>query len=150
MNNNELYIPNNWWKRNWKWFTPIIVIILIIPMLLFSSGFGEHISDFARVYSDKDLYEKAIEKAQSNPKVIELLGPLEPIDKLSILEGEVQYTNDNKSVDLSIRVSGSKRKASMDITADKINGIWNYRKINIRIKKPVEDKQTIEVISKEK
>ncbi|WP_299896648.1 cytochrome c oxidase assembly factor Coa1 family protein [uncultured Aquimarina sp.] len=147
MNNNELYTPNNWWKRNWKWLIPIIVIILIIPILLFSSGFGGHMSDFARLYSDKDLYQKAIEKAQSNQKVIELLGPLEPIDKLAILEGEVQYTNDNKSVDLSIRVSGSKRKASIDIAADKINGIWNYRKINIRIKKPVEDKQVIEVIN---
>ncbi|WP_299223373.1 cytochrome c oxidase assembly factor Coa1 family protein [uncultured Aquimarina sp.] len=65
---------------------------------------------------------------------------------MAILEGEVRYSDNNKSVDLSIRIKGSKRKASMDISADKINGEWNYKKINIRIKKPIEEKQTIKIL----
>jgi len=34
----------------------------------------------------------------------------------------------------------------MDITADKINNEWKYKKINIRIKNPPKNKQTIEII----
>jgi len=145
--NNEIIKEKSWWKRNWKWFLPIASFTLIAVVLFFSSGLGGHMTDFAQAYSDTELYENAIAKAQRNKKVTNLLGELEPIDKLAILEGEVRYSNHNKSVDLSIRVKGSKRKASMDISADKINGEWNYRKINIRIKKPVEEKQTIEIIN---
>ncbi|WP_025743128.1 cytochrome c oxidase assembly factor Coa1 family protein [Aquimarina pacifica] len=144
--NNEIIEEKSWWKRNWKWFFPLLSFILISIVLFFSSGMGGHMTHFAQAYVDTELYENAIKKAQLNKKVTNVLGELEPIDNLAILEGEVHYFNDNKSVDLSIRVKGSKRKASMDIAADRINGEWNYRKINIRIKKPIEEKQTIEII----
>ena len=38
---------------------------------------------------------------------------------------------------------------SMDISADRINNVWNYKKINIRIKNPPEKKQTIEILTAE-
>ncbi|AUP77657.1 cytochrome c oxidase assembly factor Coa1 family protein [Flavivirga eckloniae] len=145
--NNEIIERKSWWKRNWKWFLPLMSFTLISIVLFFSSGMGGHMTDFAQAYADTELYENALEKAQRNKRVTDLLGELEPIDNLAILEGEVCYSEDNKSVDLSIRVKGSKRKASMDISANRINGEWNYNKINIRIKKPIEEKQTIEIIS---
>ncbi|MBQ4821880.1 cytochrome c oxidase assembly factor Coa1 family protein [Aquimarina sp. MMG016] len=145
--NNEIIEKKSWWNRNWKWFLPLITFTSISVVLFFSSGMGGHMTDFVQAYSDTELYENALEKAQQNKKVTDLLGELEPINKLAILEGEVRYSDDHKSVDSSIRVKGSKRKASIDISADRINGKWNYRKINIRIKKPIEEKQTIEIIN---
>jgi hypothetical protein len=35
----------------------------------------------------------------------------------------------------------------MDISADRIEGQWVYKKINVRIKDPDDNKQTIEIIS---
>ena len=106
-------------------------------------------ADLAQAYSDTELYENALEKAKSEQKVIELLGEIEPIDKLAILEGEVHFTNNNQTVNSSIRLKGTKGKARMDITADKINNEWNYIVINIRIKNPPEKKQMIEIIKAE-
>lgn len=148
--NNEIIEEKKWLKRNWKWFLPLTGIFLVFITLLFSSGMGGHMAGFAKAYADTELYQNAIEKANLNKKVTNLLGEIQPIDNLAILEGEVRYSENNTSVDLSIRVKGNKRKASMDISADRIEGEWNYKKINIRIKKPIKEKQTIEIIKQSK
>jgi hypothetical protein len=101
------------------------------------------------VYSDNSLYEKAIDKAKNNKRVMEVIGEIEPIDKLAILEGNAIYSNNNNSVTLSIRIKGDKGKGKMDISAERNGAAWNYKKINIRIKEPREEiqiiKDTIEV-----
>ena len=146
--NNELIKQKSWWNRNWKWLVPVSGMLLIFAILI-SSGMGRIGADLAKAYSDTKLYENALEKAKSNQKVTELLGEIEPIDKLAILEGEVHYTNDNRTVSSTIRIKGSKGKARMDIIADRINNKWSYKKINVRIKNPPEKKQTIEIIKTE-
>jgi|SRR5690606_13627602 len=147
--NNELIKQKSWWKRNWKWIIPACGVILISITIFFSSGMSGIATDLAQAYADTELYEKAIEKVTSNEKATELLGEIKPIDKLAILEGHVEYSNDNKTVNSSIRIIGTNGKASMDISADRIDNEWNYKKINIRIKKPIENKQTIEILTLE-
>lgn len=147
--NNELIKQKSWWKRNWKWVVPVSGIILISFAIFFSSGMGGIATDLAQAYADTELYKEALEKAKSDERVQELLGEIEPIDKLAILEGEVHYTNNHQTVNSTIRLKGTKGKARMDITADRINDEWNYNKINIRIKNPPDKKQTIEIIKAE-
>ncbi|WP_299216638.1 cytochrome c oxidase assembly factor Coa1 family protein [uncultured Aquimarina sp.] len=145
--NNEIIEHKSWWKRNWKWFIPLIGLFLVFIILFSSSNLGNHMGGFAKAYADSELSKNALEIAKQNKRVIEVMGDLKPIDNFAILAGEVMYSNDSKSVDLYIPVEGSKSKeASMDISADRINGKWNYKKINIRIKEPVEEKEIIEVI----
>ncbi|MEH6765668.1 MAG: cytochrome c oxidase assembly factor Coa1 family protein [Aequorivita antarctica] len=140
---NELIKQKNWWKSNWKWFTPMIGIILIFLGIFFSSGMDVISTDLVQAYTDVELYENALEKANANERVSELLGDIQPIDKLAILEGQVEYSNNNTTVNSSIRVVGLKGKAIIDISADRINDTWSYKKIQIRIKAPPEKKQTI-------
>lgn len=147
--NNELIKPKSWWNRNWKWFAPISGLILISVFFIFTTGITGIATDFAQAYSETELYENAIEKVNSEPEVEKLLGEIEPIDKFAIFEGEVKYSNANNTVNSTVRINGSKGKANMDISADKIHGKWNYTKINVRIKKPVDKKQTIQVYSTE-
>jgi hypothetical protein len=145
---NELMVKKNWWNSNWKWSLPTLLFLLLLGFLL-SSTIDENITDIAQAYSDDSLYEKAIEKAKSNKRVLEVLGKIEPIDKLAIFEGNVIYSSNNNSVALSIRIKGSKGKGKMDISAEKNGTVWEYKKINIRIKEPKEEiqilKDTIEV-----
>ncbi len=147
--NNELIKQKSWWKRNWKWFVTICGIIVITISIFFSSGMGGITNDLAQAYADTELYENALKKVKSNHRVTELLGEIKPIDNLAILEGQVAYSNDNKTVSSSIRVVGAKGRANMDISADLVNNEWVYKKINIRIKNPPEKKQTIEIITTE-
>ena len=133
---NQLIVEKSWWRKNWKWSLPTFLLLFII---VFGLSIDGNIADFAQAYSDNSLYEKAIEKAKTNDRVLEVIGEIEPIDKLAILEGNAIYSNNNNSVELSVRVKGSKGKGKMDISADKKGEEWTYKKINIRIKEPKEE-----------
>ncbi|NHN24172.1 hypothetical protein FIA58_000655 [Flavobacterium jejuense] len=139
---NVLIIKQNWWQKNWKWFLPTSVLLLLLGFVLVLSIAG-NATDIVQAYNDETLYTKAIEKVKLNKRVIEVLGEIKPIDKLAILEGNTKYSNNNNSVEISIRIIGSKEKGKMDVIADKIDKEWKYKKITIRIKNP---KEKIEIL----
>ena len=142
--NDELIIEKSLWKRNWKWFLPSFISILLILLgIIFSSNIDGNITDIAHAYSDNLLYEKTIEKVKTNQRIIQVIGEIEPIDKLAILEGNVIYSNNNNSVKLSVRIKGSKGKGKMDVSAYKNGNKWKFKKINIRIKNSKEEIQIL-------
>lgn len=106
-------------------------------------------SDLTLAYSDTELYNKALEKVKVNEEAISILGELEPIDKLAIIEGQVNYSENNKVVKSSIRIMGSKGKAKLDLLANKVNSEWVFETITIRIKQPKDQQQTITILSEE-
>jgi hypothetical protein len=141
---NELIVEKSWPKRNKKWFLPtFILLFLLLIGLILSSNIQGNVSDIVQAYSDNSLYEKAIEKANTNKRVTEVIGKIEPIDKLAILEGNVIYSNNNNTVELTVRLKGNKGKGKMDIIADKKEKEWIFKKINIRIKEPKEEIQIV-------
>ena len=140
---NELIPEKNWFKRNWKWFVPTFLFMILFGVLLSFVSIGGT-TDIVQAYSDNSLYENAIEKAKTNERVLEVIGEIEPIDKLAILEGNAIYSNKNNSVETSIRIKGSKGKGKMDIVAEKNGSEWIYKKITVRIKNP---KEEIEVLN---
>jgi hypothetical protein len=141
---NELIVERSWWKRNWKWSLPTsIVLILFVLGILFTATIDRNLTDIAQAYSEHSLYEKAIEKAQTNTRVLDVIGTIEPMDQLAILEGNIIYSNHNKTVAISVRIKGSKGKGKMDITAVKNGKEWKYQKISIRIKEPKEEIQIL-------
>ena len=135
----------NWWKLHWKWVLPVAGLIALLISTYFTSGLSKIGTDFAQAYTDTELYDEALKKVNSHPKVTNLLGKLEPLDKLAILEGEVHYTNNNQDVTSSVRISGDKGKAMMDIKAYKSKDVWIYTKIKVRLKTPPENKQSINI-----
>ena len=138
---NEINVEKTWLKKNWKWLMPVSGMLLIC--ILFVSSIDGNFSDFAQAYSDTSLCQKAIDKTNKNERVIEILGRLEPIDKLAIMEGNAKYSNKGNSVEMTIRVTGNKGKAKMDFSADKNGQNWDYKNIKIRIKKTGEEIQIL-------
>lgn len=141
---NELVVEKSWWKKNWKWFLPTLALIFFLLFwLILSLSIDGNVTDIAKAYSENSLYEKAIEKAKTNQRVLEVIGEIESIDKLAILEGNAIYSNNNNSVELSLRVKGRKGKGKMDISAHKNGTEWKYKNISIRIKEPKEEIQIL-------
>ncbi|KQX15037.1 cytochrome c oxidase assembly factor Coa1 family protein [Flavobacterium sp. Root420] len=136
---NDLIVKETWLKRNWKWSIPAAIVFIFILGLLLTSNSQENITDIVQAYSDNSLYEKAIEKANSNKRILQTIGIIQPIDKLAILEGNAVYTNSNNSVELSVRIKGDKGIGKLDITADKVGKKWRYKKIIMRNKNPKEE-----------
>lgn len=111
-----------------------------------------NIAYLAKAYSEPEICKEALEIAKKNPKVLETLGELEPMGPFDILEGYVSYSKDGEAVAITIRVKGSKSKkqlrSKMDVQAKKNKKAWEYQKIQIRIKNPVEMRGVIPILEK--
>ncbi|TXE10745.1 hypothetical protein ES711_02225 [Gelidibacter salicanalis] len=103
-------------------------------------------SDVTRAYTDPELYDDALNQVKINTAVTKVLGDIEPIDTFAILEGQIQYSTDGQTVNSTIRITGSKGKAKMDLMADRVKNEWRYTTIRDRIISPPEHKQSIEVL----
>ena len=137
---NKQSAKRNLWQRHWKWFTPLVIVMITVFMM---SPIGNSITDIAMAYSDASIYEDAFEKAKLNSRVMDVFGNLEPINKFAIAEGFVEYSNNNTKIKITVRIKGAKTKGKLDIVANKVNGTWEYQAIAIRIKEP---KETIVVL----
>jgi hypothetical protein len=135
---NDLVEEKTWLKRNWKWSVPATVVFIFILGLLLTLNSPENLTDIVQAYSDNSLYEKAIEKANSNKRILQTIGIIHPIDKLAIFEGNAVYSNNNNSVELSVRIKGDKGNGKLDIIAEKFGTEWKYKKIIVRNKNPKE------------
>ena len=135
-----------WWQRHWKWLIPSTVIIFGLLLFIFSD-LGGAASDFSKAYADKEIFNNAIEKVKANDKASEVLGELQTIDQLAILEGSVNFSNDNKTFKSSTRIVGLKASGKLDIIADKVDNVWVYKLIKVRVKKPKDQRQTIVVLN---
>ena len=133
---NEILKTRNWWQTNWKWFIPTLGFLLFLVGLIFTTDIDENISNITKAYADSQLVENAMIKSLKNQEVQQLLGSLNPIDQMAIAEGRVKYSNNNNTVDMSVRVKGDKGKGRIRIIAERIGGDWEYKKISIGIKKP--------------
>lgn len=83
-------------------------------------------TDLIQAYADTELYENALEKVKSAERVKQVLGEIKPIDRLAILEGQAEYSDDHNIVNSSIRIIGTKGKATMDISAKRRDNAWHY------------------------
>ena len=136
---NELIVNKSWFARNWKWFLPCILIVILLCTVVITSTSKNDLANISQAYAEDALFENAIEKANKNKRVLETIGTIQPIDKLAILEGNTIYTNDNNNVELSVRIKGAGGNGKLDISARKKGTEWDYTKISIRIKNPKEE-----------
>ncbi len=142
---NEVIEHKNWLKRNWKWLTIVFGVFFIVLRVISTSQIGANVSDIVKAYADPDLIDSALLTAQDNEEVKQLLGTLKPIDKMAIFEGTTKYSNNDNSIDISVRIRGSKGRGRMRVFADRNVDQWEYKEIIIRIKKL---KKTITIIER--
>lgn len=134
----------NWLQRNWKWLLPVVVLIIYFVMSL-PKGVGNATLHIVKGYTDSEIPENALDIVRKNERVNELLGKLEPIGKMTILEGYVNYSKNADSVFMALTIKGDKGKGKMDIKAFKNNGAWEYDTLKVRLKEPTFRKETIPV-----
>ncbi len=79
--------------------------------------------------SDSEPAQYALEKASTNPIVLEALG--EPIEKDGMASGSINFSNDEGSADLKIPISGPKGSAVIRVVAEKYDDSWNYEKLYV-------------------
>lgn len=114
-----------WWSRNWKWVVPVGCLL---PIILFGSCVAG-IAWFAvsAIRSSKP-YSEALERARTNPVVIERLGT--PIEPRWWLTGSVDLSNEG-SADFKIPISGPKGDAFITVKGSAQDGRWTYTRMSV-------------------
>jgi len=133
-------------KKRLKWIALALVLLGVVIYLFTSIGTSKIATDLVQAYADPNLYENAIIKVNDNETVQTKLGIIAPIEKMTIINGDVHYTNNNSTVQTTVKVMGSKGKGKMDIEANWKDDSWIYNKINIRLTDAANKKETIVIV----
>jgi len=147
---NTIYRKRVWFKRKRTW----IITLLLIGFGLFISTLPpelpKNVVYLVKGYSESEICEEALEIAKKHPKIVEILGELEPMGNLDLLNGYVVYSTKGDSVRMTIRIHGNKEikkiHSKMDVVAYKEDENWKYHRIRVRIKQPPELKQSIQIL----
>ena len=134
--NNDVIASDSWMKRNWKWLLPTTITILFLTFYTIIPVLNNEAPQFIKAYSDTKVFEKAIAIANANSKVKTTIGTIEAIDKLTILEGNIIYSNNDTSIASTFRIKGNHNRGKMDFTANKKGNEWFFQKITVRCKNP--------------
>ncbi len=127
--NNELVPQPSWWKRNWKWVVPVGGCLTVI--ILFIVFVGSLIWGAASLIGDSQPAEYAMELINKDDDMIRLLGT--PIEKDGMVQGNVNWSNGDKSANLTIPVSGPEGKGTLYVNARGKGEEWIYDRIEVLI-----------------
>ncbi len=127
--NNELVPQPSWWKRNWKWVVPVGGCLTVI--ILFIVFVGSLIWGAASLIGDSQPAEYAMELINKDEDMIRLLGT--PIEKDGMVQGNVNWSNGDKSANLTIPVSGPEGKGTLIVNARGKGEEWIYDRIEVLI-----------------
>lgn len=78
-----------------------------------------------------DVFEEAMQRARTNPDVVEALG--EPIEAGLLISGSFQITPTSGAADFSIPVSGPKGKGKLYVVATKSAGQWEFNTLELEV-----------------
>ena len=127
--NNELIPQPHWWKRNAPWAVPVggcLTILILLGVTVGSIFFG-----VTSIIDDSIPMEYALEKINSDPEIIKLMGS--PIEKNGMVQGEFNLINDEKSADIKAPISGPKESGTLFIKATAKGDNWTYHEIRVVI-----------------
>jgi hypothetical protein len=115
---------HGWAQRHKGWtvaFTVFIGLAIFAALL-----FGVISCEFRNSW----VYQDALKRAQSDAEVIELLG--EPIMDGWFASGSLELRDSEEGdAELSIPIYGPQMKGRLSVSAERLNGIWRYRKLEV-------------------
>ncbi len=110
----------SWFLKNWKW--TILGVVLISAILFFG---------ILMLMKSSDVYKMALEKAQSNPEIIKVLG--QPIKDGFIFSGSIQVSGPSGHANIAFSISGPSSEGKVYAVADKSAGRWAFKVLEAEI-----------------
>jgi hypothetical protein len=118
----------NWWGRNWKWFVPVLAVVMLTLFAAFLAAI------FAFVFGmmkSSEPYQEAMARAAANPQIAQALG--EPIEAGRFVQGNISTQGPSGEANLAIPVKGPNGAATIYVEAIRSAGLWNYETLVVRI-----------------
>ena len=120
--------PKGWFGRNWKWFVPVTIVVL---MLLFVGFVGGIMTLVFGAMKNSTPYQHAVAVATHHPQVIRELGS--PIEPGWLVSGSINVSGPSGEAKLSIPLKGRLHKGTVYVEATKSLGLWNYQALVVEI-----------------
>ena len=117
----------SWFKRNWKWFVPLVIVL---PIIVCCGGITAIVGGVFGMIKSSEPYKHALATAQSNPQVIAALGT--PVEAGFMAGGTLNVNNNNGNAELVIPVKGPKGSGVISVSATKTNGVWSYQTLEFQ------------------
>lgn len=124
----------SWFSRNWIWAVPGCGCLGVILLLVF--GVGAAFFGISNLLENSSPYNYAVEQAQNNSQVIELLG--EPIETDGMMDGNISFNDDGGHAEFTVPLKGSNGKATLIVVAERFDGEWVYEDLYVEIKETQE------------
>jgi hypothetical protein len=111
-----------WFKRHWKWFVPVGLVVSAAGVLAFGLG-------LVQVMKQSDAYQIAFNRARTEPTLIKQLG--EPIRDGWFLQGNIELTNRDGTANLAFPIRGPLGEATVYVVAKKTAGRWHFPQLEV-------------------
>jgi len=115
--------------------------MLLIPVALVAALFAAIFSGLKTSWA----YTEGVDLARHNPAVVQALG--EPIESGWLVQGHINFVNDNADADLAIPLSGPRGSGTLYVVAKKKDGQWHFERAEVEISG---GKEKIDLLAKEK
>ncbi|MHA7056641.1 cytochrome c oxidase assembly factor Coa1 family protein [Aquimarina sp. M1] len=136
----EEHIPRkSWFSRNWPWVIPVGGCLTLI--IVFFAFLGSVIFGVSTAFTNSAPYQDGLTKAQQDEYVVQMLG--EPIETNGIMNGSLNFKNDEGSVDISIPIKGPDGEARIYIVGTKQNDTWTYSELYVILE---ENNETVDLL----
>jgi hypothetical protein len=121
----------SWWQQNRKWVIPVgigVILLLCLVPLFCVAGVGASV--FGLIKSS-DVYQNALQEAQSHPAVNEALG--EPVEPGWWVTGSIEVNNTTGNADFAVPLSGPKNSGTLYAVAFKEAGQWHFSRLEVEV-----------------
>lgn len=82
-------------------------------------------------FKHSDVYHQALERAQSDTKVIELLG--DSIHAKWIWQGNISIQNSDGNANMVVPIAGSRGEGKIHLIAKKRAGVWSFSQLEFEM-----------------
>ena len=110
----------DWWSRNWKWFVPVLCLVL-------ATGFAGFVFALLGLMKSSDAYQGAVFRINNSPAVAGALGS--PVREGIFFTGNISINGSSGRADLAIPLSGPKGSATAYVLATKTLGHWHFDRL---------------------
>jgi hypothetical protein len=105
----------------------LIIGLVILCSALFVVAIGAAVMS---AFHRSDAYAGAVSRAAADSEVIARLGA--PVTPGYFTTGSIELKNDKGTADLEIPLHGARGAGVLMVGADKANGQWTYRRLELR------------------